>query len=143
MEAIAQDARNLGGGAVAVSCDLRFEEQVENLQNEILRLSYEVDNLSDEVDRLEDWEERLYPARHPIAAAACGLAAVAVVFAWINLAIADIFAAGPNLELSFQRLPARDATTSVAWAVYALILLAIYRVIFGEAKNEDTPVKKD
>jgi uncharacterized membrane protein len=78
-----------------------------------------------EVDRLEDWEERLYPARRPIASAACGLAAVAVVFAWINLAIADIFASGPNLELSFQRLPARDATTSVAWAVYALILLAI------------------
>jgi uncharacterized membrane protein len=78
-----------------------------------------------EVDRLVDWEERLYPANRAIGAASCGLAAVAVVFAWINLAIADIFATGPNLELSFQRLPARDATTSVAWAVYALILLAI------------------
>jgi uncharacterized membrane protein len=78
-----------------------------------------------EVERLDDWEERLYPAPHPIAASACGLAAVVVVFAWINLAIADVFASGPNLELSFQRLPARDATTSVAWAVYALILLAI------------------
>jgi uncharacterized membrane protein len=78
-----------------------------------------------EVARLSDWEERLYPANRPIGAASCGLAAVAVVFAWINLAIADIFATGPNLELSFQRLPARDATTSVAWAVYALILLAI------------------
>jgi uncharacterized membrane protein len=78
-----------------------------------------------EVGRLEDWEDQLYPAQHPIAGAACGLAAVAVVFVWINLAIADIFASGTNLELSFQRLPARDATTSVAWAVYALILLAI------------------
>ncbi len=80
---------------------------------------------SREVNRLVDWEERLYPTRYPIGAAACGLAAVVVVFAWINLAIADIFASGPNLELSFQRLPARDATTSVAWAVYALVLLAI------------------
>ena len=78
-----------------------------------------------EVDRLADWEQRLYPAHRAIGAASCGLAAVAVVFAWINLAIADIFATGPNLELSFQRLPARDATTSVAWAVYALVLLAI------------------
>ena len=78
-----------------------------------------------EVARLTDWEERLYPAILPIGAASCGLAAVAVVFAWINLSIADIFATGPNLELSFQRLPARDATTSVAWAVYALVLLAI------------------
>jgi len=80
---------------------------------------------SREVDRLAGWEERLYPVRKPIGAAACGLAAVAVVFAWINLTIADIFATGSSLELSFQRLPARDATTSVAWAVYALILLAI------------------
>ena len=71
------------------------------------------------------WEKRFYPADRAIGAAACGLATVAVVFVWINLAIADFFAAGPNLELSFQRLPARDVTTSVAWAVYALVLLAI------------------
>ena len=69
-----------------------------------------------EVDRLVTWERRIYPADRAIAAAACGLAAVAVVFVWINLAIADFFATGPNLELSFQRLPARDAATSVAWA---------------------------
>jgi uncharacterized membrane protein len=78
-----------------------------------------------EVDRLTDWEEGLYPAAHPIGGALCGLAAVAVVFVWINLAIADIFATGPDLVLSFQRMPARDVTTSVAWAAYALILLAI------------------
>jgi len=78
-----------------------------------------------EVDRLTGWEDRLYPVRKPIWAACCGLAAVGVVFAWINLAIADVFATGEMLELSFQRLPARDATTSVAWAVYALVLLMI------------------
>jgi hypothetical protein len=78
-----------------------------------------------EVARLADWEEQLYPAPRPIGGAACGLAAVAVVFVWINLAIADIFATGPDLVLSFQRMPARDATTSVAWAAYALVLLAI------------------
>jgi len=78
-----------------------------------------------EVDRLTDWEASLYPSKKPFAAAGCGLAAVAVVFVWINLAIADIFATGPNLEVSFQRIPARDATTSVAWAIYALALLAI------------------
>ncbi|HSN55532.1 MAG TPA: DUF2339 domain-containing protein, partial [Candidatus Sulfomarinibacteraceae bacterium] len=48
-----------------------------------------------------------------------------VVFAWINLAIADAFATGSALELSLERLPARDLTTSVAWAAYALVLLAI------------------
>jgi hypothetical protein len=78
-----------------------------------------------EVDRLRPWEAPLYPRSRPIGAAACGLAAVVVVFAWINLTIADAFATGPALVLSLERLPARDATTSVAWAVYALILLAI------------------
>jgi uncharacterized membrane protein len=78
-----------------------------------------------EHERLTDWEEGVYPSNRAIGAGFCGLAAVAVIFAWINLSIADIFATGPNLELSFQRLPARDATTSVAWAAYALILLAI------------------
>jgi len=80
---------------------------------------------SREVDRLVDWEQRFYPSKRAIGAASCGLAAVVVVFAWINLTIADIFATGPNLELNLQRLPARDVTTSVAWAVYALVLLAI------------------
>ncbi len=78
-----------------------------------------------EVDSLTGWEDRFYPVRKPIWAAICGLAAVGVVFAWINLAIADVFATGETLELSFQRLPARDATTSVAWAVYALVLLTL------------------
>lgn len=78
-----------------------------------------------EAPRLRAWEERWYPGGRAIGAAACGLAAVATVFAWLNLAIVDIFATGPTLELTLERLPARDATTSVAWAVYALILLAI------------------
>lgn len=80
---------------------------------------------SREVERLRGWEERWYPGARPLGAAACGLAAVVVVFAWINLAIADAFATGSALELSLERLPARDVTTSVAWAAYALVLLAI------------------
>lgn len=78
-----------------------------------------------EVERLRDWEERAYLGHRPWGSIACGLAAVAVVFVWINLAIADAFATGNALRLSLERLPARDATTSVAWAGYALILLAI------------------
>jgi uncharacterized membrane protein len=48
-----------------------------------------------------------------------------VIFVWINLAIADWFATGPMLQVSFERMAARDLTTSLAWAVYALVLLAI------------------
>ena len=78
-----------------------------------------------EVERLLPWEVRVYPRRRALAAAACGLAAIATVFVWVNLIIADVFSVGSSLELSFQRLPARDVTTSVAWAVFALIVLGL------------------
>ena len=54
-----------------------------------------------------------------------GLCAVAVLFLWINLKILDVFAE-PDTFLAFggERLPRRDLTTSLAWALYALGLLA-------------------
>ena len=48
-----------------------------------------------------------------------------MIFVWINLAIAEWFASGPVIVLDFERLPARDVTTSLAWAMYALALLAV------------------
>lgn len=78
-----------------------------------------------EVGRRRPWEEGLYARRWPLTAAACGLAAVVVVFAWINLTILDYFSTGRQLEISFDRLPARDLAMSLAWAVYALLLLGL------------------
>src|SRR5206468_983640 len=79
-----------------------------------------------ELVRARGWErERLYQHGQPAGALGAGLAALVVIFVWINLAIADWFATGPMLHVSFERLPARDLTTSLAWAVYALVLLAI------------------
>ncbi len=52
-----------------------------------------------------------------------------MVFVWINLAIADWYAEGPLLTLQFGRSPARDLTVSIAWAIYALVLLG-----FGMAR---------
>ena len=77
-----------------------------------------------EVPRLRDWERGIFGARAP-GAAVTGLAGLGVVFAWLNLAIADWFAGGPTLALDLERLPARDLTTSIAWAVYALALLGL------------------
>lgn len=72
------------------------------------------------------WEtERVYRTGQPLGAIGCALAAIVLIFVWINLAIADWFETGPALTLSFERMPARDLTTSIAWAIYALILLAI------------------
>jgi uncharacterized membrane protein len=79
-----------------------------------------------ELSLARPWEKQaIYPTGQPLGAIGCGLAAIVVVFVWINLAIADWFTTGPALTLSFERMPARDLTTSIAWAIYALVLLAI------------------
>jgi uncharacterized membrane protein len=79
----------------------------------------------DEVSRVRDWESRLYRWGQPIVALVSGAGAIGILFVWINLAIADWFATGTRLDLSFQRMPARDLTTSISWALYGLLLLAL------------------
>jgi uncharacterized membrane protein len=77
-----------------------------------------------EAARAQTWE-RWYGKGRDWGAILAGLAAVAVVFAWINLTILDAFGTGPRLTVSLARQPARDLTTSIAWAVYAVVLLAL------------------
>jgi hypothetical protein len=77
-----------------------------------------------EVPRLRPREAEIQ-GQNPVLSQLCGVAAVAVVFVWINLAIADLFSTSRMLELSFERMPARDLTTSIAWTAYALCLLAL------------------
>jgi uncharacterized membrane protein len=78
-----------------------------------------------EVARLRRWEGEARPGRRPYAARAMASAAIVVTFAWINLTILDSFGTGASLQLFVERLPARDLTLSLAWAVYALALLAV------------------
>jgi uncharacterized membrane protein len=80
-----------------------------------------------EIDRLLAWEVAVYDLfkRRALAAAACGLAAILLGFWWINLTVIDYFSVGRELDLSFDRLPARDLSLSLAWALYALLLLAV------------------
>ncbi|MCH9646947.1 MAG: DUF2339 domain-containing protein [Deltaproteobacteria bacterium] len=83
-----------------------------------------------ELQRLVPREQGLYRSGKPLGAAACGVAAILVIFAWINLSILDFFAEGSRLTWSLERSSARDLTTSLAWAIYAVVLLG-----FGIAKN--------
>ena len=85
-----------------------------------------------EVDRLLNWEAPIYRLlkRRALAAIGCALAAILIGFWWINLTVIDYFSVGRSLDLSFDRLPARDLSLSLSWAVYALILLA-----FGMARR--------
>jgi uncharacterized membrane protein len=77
-----------------------------------------------ELPRLRPSEREIYGDR-PLAAEAIGLAGLAVVFVWLNLTITDWFATDEVLRFDFERLPARDLVTSIAWALYALLLLAL------------------
>ena len=78
-----------------------------------------------EVTRSRDWEKPLYTSGQAVGAVAAALGAIFVVFTWINVAIADWFSPGSQLIMNFERQPAKDLTTSIAWVVYAIVLLAI------------------
>jgi uncharacterized membrane protein len=78
-----------------------------------------------EVDRLRGWERPFYFRPNALAAGACGLAALLVVFVWINLAIADWFSPADELRLLAARSAAEKLVLSIAWALYAVVLLAL------------------
>ena len=78
-----------------------------------------------EIERARPWERALYPRELPLGTMACALATIVVVFAWLNLTILDAFSTGEHIEVLFVREPARDLTISIAWAVYAIGLLAL------------------
>jgi hypothetical protein len=91
-----------------------------------------------ELLRLRGWERALYRApasaktgedsqtqARPLGVVLLGMIVILIVFVWINLAIADWFGTGRTLTLDFARKPERDLTTSIAWALYAIALLAL------------------
>ncbi len=78
-----------------------------------------------EVERHMGREEFIYSRGYSVGAISCVVAAITVVFVWINLTIFDFFSVGQQIEISFDRMAARDLTLSLAWALYALLLLTI------------------
>lgn len=78
-----------------------------------------------EVRRARPAEGVLYGKGRPVVAMAAGVAAIVVVFVWINLTVFDLFSSGRHLTFDVARTMARDLTLSLAWALYALVLLAL------------------
>lgn len=76
--------------------------------------------------RLRDWERAFLPesVKRPFTALFYALALI-VGFAWLNLTIFDWYATGPALTIPMDRLPARDLTISIAWALYGLFVLSL------------------
>jgi uncharacterized membrane protein len=78
-----------------------------------------------ERERLEAWEKPFWESQKFTLAAVTAVFGLLLVFALINLEIADYFSSGQYVELSWEHQSARDLTTSVAWIAYALVLLGI------------------
>ncbi len=78
-----------------------------------------------EVARARPVERGLYSRGRSWGAILCGAAAIAVVFVWIDLTVFDLFAPDRHLPLAGSGRMARDLTLSLAWALYALVLLAL------------------
>ena len=78
-----------------------------------------------EAERARPWESGLYATGAAVGAIASSGAAIAVLFVWMNLAIADWYATGPSLTLTLGGAPAQRLTVSITWAIYALLLLGL------------------
>jgi hypothetical protein len=64
-------------------------------------------------------------AAHRYTPPIASISGIVVFFAWINLAIAHGFGSGEHLTIELSRMPARELTRSICWAIYALVLLSI------------------
>jgi len=78
-----------------------------------------------EVERRRPAERPLYAAGRPLGAILCAASGILVVFVWINLTVFDAFGTELSTGGVWRRMPARDLTLSLAWAVYALVLLTV------------------
>jgi uncharacterized membrane protein len=79
-----------------------------------------------ELPRQRPYEKGLYEGKdYPVLGMTLAAAAIVVFFVWINLTIFDAFGTRRMVEVDLTRLPARDLTLSLAWAIYALVLLGL------------------
>ena len=53
------------------------------------------------------------------------LVGILLAFLWLNLEIVNLFSTGDALDLDLERQAGRDLAMSVAWALFAVVLLAI------------------
>ncbi|NOY91443.1 MAG: DUF2339 domain-containing protein [Deltaproteobacteria bacterium] len=78
-----------------------------------------------EIPLRQSWEHPIFPKRVAVLAALMASAGIVVLFAWVNLTIFDVFAPARELTIPLDRMPARDLSLSLSWAVFALGMLAV------------------
>lgn len=78
-----------------------------------------------EAERLTAGEREFFSGGKWGLAAVVGFLGLLIIFALINLEIADYYSTGRYMEISWERRYDRDLTTSLAWGLYALALLVV------------------
>jgi uncharacterized membrane protein len=78
-----------------------------------------------EVRRARPAEAELYRGGHPVHSALTGVIGLGMAILWITVEVENRFATGDVFRVEFGDLPARDLSLSIAWAVFALVLLLV------------------
>jgi hypothetical protein len=76
-----------------------------------------------EVSRARPGEAELYRHGFPVISGIVGIGGFVLVLLWITVEVENRFATGDSFRLEFGDAPARDLSLSIAWAVFALLLL--------------------
>ena len=78
-----------------------------------------------EVARARGLELQIYARGQALAAGFAGACCVLLAFVWLNLEVADAFSSQPSFHWSLRGDPKPSLAISIAWAVYALLLLGL------------------
>jgi uncharacterized membrane protein len=83
-----------------------------------------------EVERLRPEEKSLYVSGIPVLFPLAGIAGIGSLLVWITVEVERLFAREPTFHVRFGDHPARDLSLSIAWALFALLLL-----VFGTSRK--------
>jgi uncharacterized membrane protein len=83
-----------------------------------------------EVARVREAEKGFYASELPVLFALSGVAGIGSLLVWITVEVERVFAREPTFHVRFGDHPARDLSLSIAWALFALLLL-----LFGTSRK--------
>jgi len=78
-----------------------------------------------EVPRVRPREKELYAQSVPLMSGLVILGGLAVILVWITVEVENHFTTANSFLLEFGDFPARDLSLSIAWALFAMVLLLV------------------
>ena len=83
-----------------------------------------------EIERARPAEKGFYASGLPVFFALSGIAGIGSLLVWITVEVERLFAREPTFHVRFGDRPAQDLSLSIAWALFALLLL-----LFGTSRK--------